>query len=236
MKESTMGRYSIAEFLHATAQDERPHSTFDLENPHLLEVNLRGRVWAKMGSMIAYVGAVRFTREGVMEHGMSKMLKKMVTGEGTTLMKAEGEGRVYLADKGKKIQVLNLQNETVFVNGNDLLAMEESIEWDITMMRRAAGMLAGGLFNIRLSGTGMIALTTHYEPLTLRVTPDQPVFTDPNATVAWSGTLTPEITTDISFRTLMGRGSGESIQLRFQGTGWVVLQPYEEAPAVTTQS
>jgi uncharacterized protein (AIM24 family) len=55
-----------------------------------------------------------------------------------------------------------------------------------------------------------------------------PVFTDPNATVAWSGGLTPEIITDISLGTLLGRGSGESIQLRFAGDGWVVVQPYEE--------
>jgi uncharacterized protein (AIM24 family) len=54
------------------------------------------------------------------------------------------------------------------------------------------------------------------------------VFTDPNATVAWSGGLMPEIVTDISLGTLLGRGSGESIQLRFAGEGWVVVQPYEE--------
>ena len=52
--------------------------------------------------------------------------------------------------------------------------------------------------------------------------------TDPNATVAWSGSLTPEVVADISFGTLLGRGSGESIQLKFQGEGWVVVQPYEE--------
>lgn len=94
--------------------------------------------------------------------------------------------------------------------------------------RRVAGMMAGGLFNIRLSGRGLVAITTHYEPLTLRVTPDQPLFTDPNATVAWSGTLSPEIITNVTFRTLIGRGSGEAIQLKFVGDGWVVLQPYEE--------
>ena len=48
------------------------------------------------------------------------------------------------------------------------------------------------------------------------------------ATVAWSGDLTPEIVTDISIGTFFGRGSGESVQLKFQGRGWVVVQPYEE--------
>ncbi len=48
-------------------------------------------------------------------------------------------------------------------------------------------------------------------------------------TVAWSGTLTPELVTDVSIGTLFGRGSGESLQMRFAGEGWVVVQPYEEA-------
>jgi uncharacterized protein (AIM24 family) len=96
------------------------------------------------------------------------------------------------------------------------------------MMRKVSGMVSGGLFNMRLQGNGVVAITSHYEPLTLAVTPDQPVFTDPNATVAWSGTLSPDMVTDISLGTLFGRGSGESVQLKFAGQGWVVVQPYEE--------
>ncbi|MDX9991105.1 MAG: AIM24 family protein [Anaerolineales bacterium] len=223
-----MSGYSVEEFVKSTAQDNEANRPFELENPHLLEVNLKGRVWAKAGSMVAYTGQVKFTREGVFEHGLGKMLKKMATGEGTNLMKVEGQGRVYLAEKGKKVRVLNLQNETIFVNGNDLLAFEDAVKWDITMMRRMAGMMTGGLFNVRLTGPGMVAITTHYEPLTLQVAPGQPIFTDPNATVAWSGSLSPDIRTDISLGTLFGRGSGESLQLKFEGSGWVVVQPYEE--------
>jgi uncharacterized protein (AIM24 family) len=40
--------------------------------------------------------------------------------------------------------------------------------------------------------------------------------------------LTPEIVTNISVGSLLGHGSGESIQLKFAGEGWVVVQPYEE--------
>jgi len=219
---------TIDQFLAATAQRDEARDAFELENPYLLEVNLNGRVWAKAGAMIGYTGQIHFEREGILEHGLGKFLKKAFTGEGAKLMKAHGQGRLYLADKGKKVRVLHLQGETLFVNGNDLLAFEPAIEWDIKMMRRIAGLLAAGLFNIRLSGTGRVAITTHYEPITLRVTPGQPVYTDPNATVAWSGSLSPDFRTDISFKTFLGRGSGESLQMVFQGDGWVVLQPYEE--------
>ena len=95
-------------------------------------------------------------------------------------------------------------------------------------MKKIAGMLAGGLFNVKLGGTGMLAITSHHDPLTLKVSPNKPVITDPNATVAWAGTLSPEIKTNVSVKTFLGRGSGESIQMKFQGEGFVVIQPFEE--------
>jgi uncharacterized protein (AIM24 family) len=227
-EEEGMARYTVDEFVQATGQRDLGEGLFELETDRLLEINLSGKVWTKMGSMVAYTGEIKFTREGIMEHGVGRLLKRAVSGEGTRLTKAEGTGRLYLADEGKKVSILNLQTETLYVNGNDLLAFQNGIDWDIELMRKIAGMLAGGLFNVRLHGTGMITITTHYDPLTLRVTPQSPITTDPNATVAWSGSLSPEFKTDISFKTFLGRGSGESVQMRFQGEGFVVIQPKEE--------
>ena len=100
--------------------------------------------------------------------------------------------------------------------------------------RRVSGMMAGGLFSARLSGVGLVAMMSHGRPLTLRVAPGQPVITDPNATIAWSGNLQPQLKADVSFRTLLGRGGGETFQMVFEGSGFVVVQPFEEVPAVTS--
>ncbi|MBS4190948.1 AIM24 family protein [Bacillus sp. FJAT-49705] len=223
-----MSRYTIEDFVNQTQQQDKGEGLFELENPRMLEINLTNQIWAKAGAMISYRGKIKFEREGILEHGLGKMFKKAFTGEGSSLMKATGNGKLYLADQGKKISILRLQGDSIFVNGNDLLAFEPSIKWDIKLMKKVAGMLSGGLFNVRLEGSGMVAITSHYEPLTLLVTPDNPVFTDPNATVAWSGNLQPEFVTDVSFKTFIGRGSGESIQMKFSGNGFVVVQPFEE--------
>ena len=69
------------------------------------------------------------------------------------------------------------------------LLSSQPIEWDINLMRKMAGVMSGGLFNVNLRGRGKVAITSHYEPLTLLVQPGEPVITDPNATVAWSGNL-----------------------------------------------
>ena len=156
------------------------------------------------------------------------LLKRALSGEGMRLTYADGRGKLYLADQGKKIIILSLKNETLVVNGNDVLAFEPSLQHKITMMKKIVGMMAGGLFNVRFEGSGLLAITSHYQPLTLRVQPGRPLMTDPNATIAWSGSLTPELKTDVSLRTFLGRGSGESMQMCFQGDGFVIVQPYEE--------
>ncbi len=223
-------RYTLDDFMTKTAEQDRGEGLFEMESERMLEVNLDGTVWTKKGAMVAYLGSIKFTREKLLEHGLGKLFKKALTGEGTQLTKAEGKGKLYLADAGKKITIIDLGGDVLSVNGNDLLAFEPAIQWDIKFMKSISGIVSGGLFNVRLDGRGMVAITTHYEPLTLRVRPGKPVFTDPNATVAWSGSLNPELKTDISLKTFFGRGSGESIQMKFEGDGFVVVQPFEETP------
>jgi uncharacterized protein (AIM24 family) len=223
-----MSRHTLESFLRKTAPAERHEGVFELEGDRFLEVHLDGAVWTKKGSMVAYTGDITFTREGVLEHGLGRAFKKMFTAEGMHLTRAAGRGVLYLADTGKKVTVLQLQGESLCFNGNDVLAFEPTLKWDIKMLRSVAGMLSGGLFNIRLEGTGLVAFTSHYDPLTIALKGGRPIHTDPHATIAWSGDLVPEIKADMQLKTFFGRGSGESLQMRFHGDGFVVVQPYEE--------
>lgn len=226
--------HSISSFITTHADQDRPDAgPFEVENRATLQVNLQGTVYAKAGAMVAYRGDIKFSRKSTLEDGVGKFLKKAVTGEGMTLMKMEGHGRVWLADRNKRVHMLALQpGESLCVNGNDLLALQSTLDWDIVMLKSVAGALAGGLFNVQIAGQGLVAITTHGAPLVLRVTDRAPLCTDPQATVAWAGHLKPEIQTDLSLGTFVGRGSGEAVQMRFAaprgGDGWVMVQPYEE--------
>jgi len=233
--------HSLSDFLAETA--DRPQNTgaFEVENEKILQVRLGtpgstggalSELWIKHGAMIAYRGEIGFERQGMLDQGIGNFLKKAVSGEGATLTRAKGRGDLYLADSGKRITVLRLEGESIFVNGNDLLAIEPSVQHTITMMKKLSAMMSGGLFNVKLDGRGVIAIVTHGKPLTLAVEPGKPVFTDPQATVAWSGNLTPDYKTDFQLKTLLGRGSGESFQMKFEAPhgsgGFVIVQPYEE--------
>ena len=201
----------------AKYQEIETGEAFTLQGPRLLKVELaEASVMAKNGAMVAYQGEVRFEHKG---GGLGRLLKKAATGASLRLMKAAGTGEVFLAHQAMLVQVLRLSNESITVNGENILAFETEIEWDVTRVKGGtAGMLAGGLLNIHLRGTGSVALVSDGEPVRLDVG-SAPTFADPQAAIAWSGGVSTSLKTEVQAKSLVGMGSGESIQLGLSGQG-----------------
>jgi uncharacterized protein (AIM24 family) len=199
--------------------------TFSLQNERLLKVELAGAtIQAKAGSMVAYQGEVKFEHAGA--GGLSRLVKKVATGEGTKLMKLTGTGEVFLADHAQEVHLVKLADDRITVASENLLAFDAGIEWNIRKVEGASGVLAGGLFNLELSGTGSVALLSHGPPLMIELD-GTPTFADPQAAITWSGGVRTSIKTDVGLKTLIGRTSGESLQMAFEGEGWVLIQPSE---------
>lgn len=199
--------------------------TFQLENSYTLDIAVDGSVLAKAGAMVAYTGDLSFIGQATPEGGITGFLKEAATGEGTPVMNVEGTGHVYLADHEKKVQIIRLSAEDALtVNGEDILAFESQISYEIDTIDSLAGSFAGGFTNVYLQGPGHVALTTHGDPLVF----EPPVTTDPSATVAWNKT-SPSVEVNKNLSDMIGQESGERFQMNFEGTaGFVVVQPYEE--------
>jgi len=210
------------------AQYNETQSTdnFALQNSKLLKVSLAGNtIQAKIGSMVAYQGDAKFGHAG--SGGMSRMLKKAVTGEGQSLMKISGTGEVFLADAAQDVHLIYLEGEKITVNGPNLLAFDADIDWDIERVKGASGMMGGGLFNTSLKGSGYVAVVSDGPPVMLDVA-SAATFADAQAAITWSEGVSTSIRTDFkAIKNLTGRGSGETIQMAFSGSGWVLVQPSE---------
>ena len=218
---------TLAQFNETASTD-----AFALQNSYLLKVRLdQGAIRAKQGSMVAYQGDVSFEHAGA--GGMSKFMKKALTGEGQDLMKVSGTGEVFLADTAQHVHLIKLEgSEQITVNGRNLLAIDADIDWDIQKVSGASGMMGGGLFNTALRGDGWVAILSDGNPVLLDVG-SAPTFADAQAAITWSSGVTTSLKTDFKAKNLIGRGSGESIQMAFQGQGWVLVQPSEGRVAVT---
>jgi uncharacterized protein (AIM24 family) len=221
---------TLAQFNETQSQD-----AFALQNSKLLKVHLdQVTIQAKLGSMVAYQGDVTFEHAG--SGGMGRMLKKAVSGEGTSLMRMSGSGEVFVADQAQDIHLIYLENDNITVNGPNLLAFDAGIDWDINRLKGgAAGAMAGGLFNMSLSGTGWVAILSDGPPVLLNVA-QAPTFADAQAAITWSSGVTVGLKTDFKMKNLIGRGSGESIQLAFSGQGWALVQPSEGRVTAATAS
>jgi uncharacterized protein (AIM24 family) len=165
---------------------------------------------------------------------MGRMLKKAVSGEGASLMKMTGSGEVFLADTAQDIHLIKLENDAITCNGANVLAFDAGIDWDIQRVQGASAMMGGsGLFNMALQGSGWVAIISDGPPVLLN-TGDAPTYADPQAAITWSSGITTSIKTDVKLKNFIGRGSGESLQMAFQGAGWVLVQPSEGRVVPTT--
>lgn len=211
---------SLSQFNETQSTD-----TFSLQNSKLLKISLAGAtIQAKAGSMVAYQGEVAFEHAG--SGGMSRMLKKAVTGEGVTLMRMTGSGEVFLADQAQDIHLVRLEGEKITVNGPNLLAFDAGIDWDIERVQGASGMMGGGLYNTSLRGTGWVAILSDGPPVLLDVSGGS-TFADAQAAITWSEGVSTSLKTDFKMKDLIGKSSGETFQMAFSGQGWVLVQPSE---------
>lgn len=212
-----------SELFEQARESSRPG--MHLQNSKMLRVGLDGEFYARQGSMIAYQGNVDFSYQG--SGGIGKFFKKALTGEGLPLMKVSGRGDVFLARDAWDVHVIDLENDRITVSGENVLAFESGLSWDINRVE-GAGIMTGGLFNTVFSGTGRIAVACHGAPVLLDI--DQPTFVDTDSAVAWSSSLRTGVRRTAKAGALIGRGSGEAIQLSFEGQGFVLVQASEGAP------
>ena len=198
---------------------------FSLQNKKLLRVDMRyGEVIARLGSMVAYQGDVRFAKKSA---GVSKMFKSAVTGEGVSVMTCSGSGELFLADDAAEIQIMYLENDAISVNGRNVLAFSNSIQWDIHRIQARGAAMTGGLYNVALRGTGYVAVTTKGEPIALDVA-SAPTFADAQAVVLWTSGVSMDVRIDTGgLGSMLRGGTGELLQMAFGGQGYVLVQPSE---------
>ncbi|WP_039827415.1 AIM24 family protein [Nocardia testacea] len=192
---------------------------------HLANTSIR----AISGSMVAYEGAVQFKSAGFGGgDGVLAGMKRRATGEKLSLMECGGQGRVFLAVNGQYVSVVNLNNETLQVESQQLLAFAGNLRTDVRFAGVRGASSGQGLFTTTVSGQGQVALLSAGGPLIhLEVSPQFPLVVDPDAFVAARGNLNQSFVTDVSWRAAIGQGGGEAFSLRWDGQGVVSIQPAE---------
>lgn len=198
-----------------------------LQNAKCVKYVVNGEMHARQGSMIAFRGDLQFERKG---QGIGGMLKRAVTGEGLALMAVRGQGEAWFAQEAQNCFIVEIEpNDALTVNGRNVLCFDATLSYEIRTVK-GAGMTGGGLFNSVFTGQGKIALACEGTPIVIPVTPQAPVFVDTDAVVGWSEQLQTSLHRSQSIGSMIRGGSGEAVQLRLDGQGFVIVRPSEATP------
>lgn len=202
---------------------------FTMSGTRVLQVLVQNEtVRAMSGAMVAYEGNVQFKHAGMGGGGgFMAALKQKATGESLKLMEMTGHGLVSLAYKAMEVELVQLANDTLFVESEALLALDGQLRTDVKFAGLRGASSGQGLFTTAVSGTGTLAILSDGPMIALEVSPQYPLVVDPDAFIAYRGQLQQSFVTDVSWKTMLGEGSGEAFSLSFQGSGVVYIQPAE---------
>jgi uncharacterized protein (AIM24 family) len=202
---------------------------FQLVNPKVLRVVLGPDVVARQGAMIAYDGELEFDPE---HPTLVQAMRTWSSREAFPLMRVSGAGTCLFANYDADLLVFRLRREGVVVRARNVVALDPSVDWDVRFVESAMASFSG-VTGLELGGDGWVCLSTDGPPLVLRVE-EAPTYVDPDAIVAWSASLRVAVVERAIVRpvgdrdALLGRGSGEEVQMQFRGQGFVVVQPSEQ--------
>lgn len=185
---------------------------FTLHENGFLEINFARSVHVKRGTVSSYSGNLKFVAEST-----------LVGTTAQTLVKAVGQGKIFVYEKGRKTFLLDLNDEFIYVEGGNLLALEDSLTYRVEPIYD--GTYQRKIDTVKIFGKGSLAISTSIEPLTLRVTREYPLSISSNALVAWTGNLIATVVDDQSLDNVMIENTeAGGFKIRFEGDGVVVSE------------
>lgn len=201
---------------------------FRLQGTRVLAVDLTGdTVKAKNGAMVAYDGEMTFKKMTGGGEGLRGLVTRRITGESMAIMEVKGHGTCYFADRATEINLVRLTGEKLYVEASNLLATDSALRTGTTFTGLRGASQGNGLFTTTVEGTGQAAVMSDGPAIVLRVSAATPLIVDPGAYIAHTGNLRQQLQSSVGWRTLIGEGSGEGFQIRFEGEGLVYVQPSE---------
>jgi uncharacterized protein (AIM24 family) len=180
-----------------------------------LVVPLRHKVFVNPVFCVGHRGAVTFA---AVSRDAEKSASKF-GGRHGVFARAEGRGELVLSGLGGGLHALHLGGERLFVNWGALALCEDGItvSFDHTDLIKETFLAA------ELTGSGTFVLAIRGAPVVLSVAGDAPALVRPGSVVAWTEAIGYEAEFVPELKSLTGKT--EALRYRFEGRGYLVLQP-----------
>lgn len=239
-----LGAFRVLEYVEdisvspSTAMQEYYKAEMNVRRKQLvIELNGSNSAVIQAGAMQWYTGNLQSTT-GVKGVGdfVGKLFKGAVTKESAIKPEYTGVGTLVLEPTYKHILLEDVSAwgaQGMSIDDGMFLAADNNVKIGVVPRKTVSSALAGGegLFNLSLSGSGVVALESNVprEELIEIILDNDILKVDGNFAVCWSSRL--QFTVERSSKTLIGSAaSGEGLVNVFRGTGKVLLSPVGSDP------
>lgn len=232
-----LGAFKVVEYQrdlsvnHSTAQTAYYASQMNVRRRQLVcDVN-SSNITVQAGAMQWMAGDVKATTglKGVGDL-IGKTFRGKITNESAIKPEYTGTGKLVLEPTYKFILLIDVDNwnRSIVIEDGLFLACDSELKHKAVMKSNFSSAALGGegLFNLGLTGGGIVALESYVprEELIEIELEDDVLKVDGNMAIAWSGSL--EFTVERSGKTLLGSAaSGEGLVNVYRGTGKVLMAP-----------
>jgi Flp pilus assembly protein TadD len=193
---------------------ERGARLFRILENGAVEINFRGEVLVRRGTVASYGGRIAFASD-----------PKLAGTRAEPLLRASGQGTIFLADRGRRPVLIELDNEFFSAEGSRILAIGPTLSFRYEPIhdfprRRRVDVL-------RIFGRGGVVLSPARGTFSIPVSAEFPLNVSSRDLVGWTGNLVPSVLPDRFLDEVMLPDSEDPPKIRFEGEGTVMT----EAPA-----
>ncbi|HKB71839.1 MAG TPA: tetratricopeptide repeat protein [Thermoanaerobaculia bacterium] len=187
---------------------------FRIRDNGTVEITFEGEVLVRRGTVASYGGRIAFGPD-----------PRLAGTRAEALLRASGKGSIFLADRGRKPMLVELDDEFFSAEGSRILAIGPTLSFRYEPIhdfprRRRVDVL-------KIFGRGGLVLSPARASFSIPVSGEFPLNVSSRDLVGWSGNLVPSVLPDRFLDEVMLPDSDDPPKIRFEGEGTV----FTESPA-----
>jgi hypothetical protein len=184
---------------------------FRIHESGTVEIRFDGELLVRRGTVASYSGKVAFAAE-----------PRLAGTTGESLLRARGRGTLFLAVRGRRPLLFDLQREFLSAEASRILAIGPSLSFRYEPIhdfprRRRVDVL-------RVFGRGSLVLCPSRATLPISVSPEYPLNVSSRDLVGWTGNLVPSVLPDRFLDEVMLPDREDPPKIRFEGEGEVITE------------
>jgi uncharacterized protein (AIM24 family) len=160
---------------------------FGLTDRGLLIIRVDGQLSSRTAGAVLSTGQMTF--EPLYRRERGQFTEDLFGGEADGLSQVSGKGLILVAPQGQRFTALSLQNDILYLREPAVYAFEDALHWENGRVPGGAGWYP----LVQFRGNGRLVVRTTRPLVSVKVTPEDSTFVEPETLIGWIGHVSPRV-------------------------------------------